>query len=156
LRGGEAGGRRRLEPITRCWTDGRWSWFLISLLAAFCGGLAWALDHELFAVAFAQLQLRELSVLWSPWWAPGYDVALTAARWQAPTPREERRVGALGVLPLTRTVGASTDRGSVGDASRICAAPLRAHGASTHSASSSTINTAGLFCRACSIVALLP
>ena len=26
---------------------------LISLLAAFCGGLAWALDHELFAVAFA-------------------------------------------------------------------------------------------------------
>ena len=25
----------------------------ISLLAAFCGGLAWALDHELFAVAFA-------------------------------------------------------------------------------------------------------
>jgi hypothetical protein len=26
---------------------------LISLLAAFCGGLAWALDHELFAAAFA-------------------------------------------------------------------------------------------------------
>jgi len=26
---------------------------LLSLLAAFCGGLAWALDHELFAVAFA-------------------------------------------------------------------------------------------------------
>ena len=26
---------------------------LISVLAAFCGGLAWALDHELFAVAFA-------------------------------------------------------------------------------------------------------
>jgi hypothetical protein len=26
---------------------------LISLLAAFCGGLAWALDHDLFAVAFA-------------------------------------------------------------------------------------------------------
>ena len=26
---------------------------LISLLAAFCGGLASALDHELFAVAFA-------------------------------------------------------------------------------------------------------
>ena len=26
---------------------------LISLLAAFCGGLAWALDHELFAVVFA-------------------------------------------------------------------------------------------------------
>src|SRR5262249_56680002 len=26
---------------------------LISLLAAFCGGLAWALGHELFAVAFA-------------------------------------------------------------------------------------------------------
>ena len=26
---------------------------LISLLAAFCGGLAWALDHELFAMAFA-------------------------------------------------------------------------------------------------------
>jgi hypothetical protein len=26
---------------------------LISLLAAFCGGLAWAFDHELFAVAFA-------------------------------------------------------------------------------------------------------
>jgi hypothetical protein len=26
---------------------------LISLLAAFCGGLAWTLDHELFAVAFA-------------------------------------------------------------------------------------------------------
>src|SRR5262249_35620112 len=26
---------------------------LISLLAAFCGGLAWALDHELFAWAFA-------------------------------------------------------------------------------------------------------
>jgi hypothetical protein len=26
---------------------------LISLAAAFCGGLAWALDHELFAVAFA-------------------------------------------------------------------------------------------------------
>jgi hypothetical protein len=26
---------------------------LISLLAAFCGGLAWALDHELFAIAFA-------------------------------------------------------------------------------------------------------
>jgi hypothetical protein len=26
---------------------------LIYLLAAFCGGLAWTLDHELFAVAFA-------------------------------------------------------------------------------------------------------
>jgi hypothetical protein len=26
---------------------------LISLLAAFCGGLAWALDYELFSVAFA-------------------------------------------------------------------------------------------------------
>jgi len=26
---------------------------LLSLLAAFCGGLAWALDHELSAVAFA-------------------------------------------------------------------------------------------------------
>ena len=26
---------------------------LISLLAAFCGGLAWAVDDELFAVAFA-------------------------------------------------------------------------------------------------------
>jgi hypothetical protein len=26
---------------------------LISLRAAFCGGLAWALDHELIAVAFA-------------------------------------------------------------------------------------------------------
>ena len=26
---------------------------LISLLAAFCGGLAWALDDELFAIAFA-------------------------------------------------------------------------------------------------------
>ena len=26
---------------------------LISLLADFCGKLAWALDHELFAVAFA-------------------------------------------------------------------------------------------------------
>ena len=26
---------------------------LISLLPAFCGGLAWALDHELLAVAFA-------------------------------------------------------------------------------------------------------
>jgi hypothetical protein len=26
---------------------------LISVLAAFCGGLAWALDHELFAAAFA-------------------------------------------------------------------------------------------------------
>ena len=26
---------------------------LISVLAAFCGGLAWALDHELFAVVFA-------------------------------------------------------------------------------------------------------
>jgi hypothetical protein len=26
---------------------------LISLLAAFCGGPAWALDDELFAVAFA-------------------------------------------------------------------------------------------------------
>ena len=26
---------------------------MISLLAAFCSGLAWALDHELFAVAFA-------------------------------------------------------------------------------------------------------
>src|SRR6266581_5788661 len=63
--------------------------------------------------------------------APGRDVPLTAARWQAPTPREERRVGALGVLPLTRTVGASTDREPVRDASRICAAPLRAHGAST-------------------------
>src|SRR6516225_12000468 len=33
--------------------------------------------------------------------------------------------------PLTRTVGASTGREPVGDASRICAAPLRAHGAST-------------------------
>jgi hypothetical protein len=30
---------------------------LISLLAAFCGGLAWALDHELFAVAFAAAAL---------------------------------------------------------------------------------------------------
>jgi hypothetical protein len=27
--------------------------FLISLLAAFCGGLAWIHDHELFASAFA-------------------------------------------------------------------------------------------------------
>jgi len=30
---------------------------LISLLAAFCGGLAWALDDELFAVAFAAAAL---------------------------------------------------------------------------------------------------
>src|SRR5215831_14770231 len=41
-----------------------------------------------------------------------------------------RRVGAPDD-PLTRTVGASTGREPVGDASRICAAPLRAHGAST-------------------------
>ena len=27
--------------------------FLISLLAAFCGGLAWTHDHEMFAAAFA-------------------------------------------------------------------------------------------------------
>ena len=27
--------------------------FLICLLAAFCSGLAWVLDHELFAAAFA-------------------------------------------------------------------------------------------------------
>ena len=27
--------------------------FLISLLATFCGGLAWIHDHELFAAAFA-------------------------------------------------------------------------------------------------------
>jgi hypothetical protein len=33
---------------------------LISLLAAFCGGLAWALDHELFAAAFAA------AMLWQP------------------------------------------------------------------------------------------
>src|SRR6516164_1811590 len=32
---------------------------------------------------------------------------------------------------ITRTVRASTGREPVGDASRICAAPLRAHGAST-------------------------
>jgi hypothetical protein len=42
---------------------------LISLLAAFCGGLAWALDHELFAVALPQLRLWELSVLWPLGWA---------------------------------------------------------------------------------------
>jgi hypothetical protein len=33
--------------------------------------------------------------------------------------------------PITWTVGASTDREPARDASRICAAPLRAHGAST-------------------------
>ena len=27
--------------------------FLICLLAAFCGGVAWVFDHELFAAAFA-------------------------------------------------------------------------------------------------------
>jgi formate dehydrogenase assembly factor FdhD len=27
---------------------------LISLLAAFCGGLAWALDHELFCCGFCR------------------------------------------------------------------------------------------------------
>jgi len=40
---------------------------LISLLAAFCGGLAWALDHELLLWLSPQLPLRELSVLWPPW-----------------------------------------------------------------------------------------
>ena|SRR5215472_11924512 len=33
--------------------DNKMELVLISLLAAFCGGLAWALDHELFDVAFA-------------------------------------------------------------------------------------------------------
>jgi len=42
---------------------------LISLLAAFCGGLAWALGHELFAWHLPRLRLRELSVLWPLWWA---------------------------------------------------------------------------------------
>src|SRR6516165_364543 len=46
------------------------------------------------------------------------NAPLAATLWQAPTPRAER-VGALG-CSITRTVGASTDRGSVGDASRIC------------------------------------
>ena len=39
------------------WGDNMDRWvpelFLISLLAAFCGGLAWIHDHELFAAAFA-------------------------------------------------------------------------------------------------------
>jgi len=50
---GEAGGRRRLGPITKMLDRRAVDLVLISVLAAFCGGRAWALDHELFAVAFA-------------------------------------------------------------------------------------------------------
>jgi len=39
---------------------------LISLLAAFCGGLAWALDDELFAAAFAAAAVTGAFVLWPP------------------------------------------------------------------------------------------
>jgi hypothetical protein len=34
--------------------------FLVSLLAAFCGGLAWIHDHELFAAALPRLRLLQL------------------------------------------------------------------------------------------------
>ena len=34
--------------------------FLISLLAAFCGGLAWIHDHELFAAALPRLRWLQL------------------------------------------------------------------------------------------------
>src|SRR5439155_19353068 len=49
-RGGEAGGRGRLGPMMDRRVRGL---VLISLLAAFCGGLAWAHGQELFAAAFA-------------------------------------------------------------------------------------------------------
>ena len=39
--------------------DNKMELVLISLLAAFCGGLAWALDHELFDVAFAAAAVTE-------------------------------------------------------------------------------------------------
>jgi hypothetical protein len=42
-----------------------------------------------------------------------------------------RRVGGVCMPPSTRTLAAPTHRGSGRNASRICAAPLRAHGAST-------------------------
>ena len=37
--------------------------FLISLLAAFCGGLAWIHDHELFAAAFAAAGINRSTAL---------------------------------------------------------------------------------------------
>src|SRR5215469_6999985 len=49
----KVGGRRRLVRITKMLDRRAVELVLISLLADFCGKLAWALDHELFAVAFA-------------------------------------------------------------------------------------------------------
>jgi hypothetical protein len=53
LRGGEAGREKEIWADNKMLDRRAVELVLISLLAAFCGGLAWALDHELFAVVFA-------------------------------------------------------------------------------------------------------
>ena len=62
-RGAQGIYRENRQPAVKREADEEWGrynmdrWvpelFLISLLAAFCGGLAWIYDHELFAAAFA-------------------------------------------------------------------------------------------------------
>jgi len=42
-----------LGPITHMGDHGAKELFVISILAAFCSGLAWTYDPELFAAAFA-------------------------------------------------------------------------------------------------------
>jgi ATP-dependent DNA ligase len=54
-RSGGTGGQARSGGGVGVINMDRWApeLFLISLLAAFCGGLAWTHDHEMFAAAFA-------------------------------------------------------------------------------------------------------
>jgi hypothetical protein len=51
----------------------------ISLAAAFCGGLAWALDHELFAVVFAAAAVMRVCRLPDPTPTHGYEPTREAA-----------------------------------------------------------------------------
>jgi hypothetical protein len=50
---GLRGGEWKIGPDNKMLDRRKVQLVLISVLAAFCGGLAWALDHEVFAVAFA-------------------------------------------------------------------------------------------------------
>jgi hypothetical protein len=50
---GLRGGEWKIGPDNKMLDRRTVQLVLISVLAAFCGGLAWALDHEVFAVAFA-------------------------------------------------------------------------------------------------------
>ena len=71
---------------------------LISLLAAFCGGLAWLLIMNCLLWLLPQLRLRELSVLWPLWWAPADHDAPSSCVVASPGPSVGDPAGGSGRL----------------------------------------------------------